>query len=248
MSGHSKWSTIKRKKGAVDAKRGRIFTKLIKEITIAAREGGGDPGGNPRLRTAILAGKAQNMPADNIDRAIKKGTGELEGVNYEELNYEGYGPGGVAILIETLTDNKNRTTSDVRHMLAKYGGNLGENGCVAWMFDKKGVLTYEPGTVDSDKLMEAALEAGAEDIKEYDESVEVITDPTEFHTVRDALIAAGLEPVESEISKIPQTMVPLEGKQAASMLKLMEGIEDLDDVQNVWANFDISQEEMERLA
>ena len=250
MSGHSKWSTIKRKKGAADAKRGKIFTKLIREITIVARESGGDPGANSRLRQAILTARQNNMPNDNIERAIKKGTGELEGVRYEEYAYEGYGPGGVAILVLTMTDNKNRTTSDVRHILTKYGGNLGENGCVAWMFDKKGAITYERDKVDPDALMEAALEVGAEDINDEEGSsvLEVITEPGEFEAVRDGLIARGFEPVESAISMIPQTTVKLEGKQASTMLKMMEMLEDSDDVQNVYANFDISEEEMERLS
>ena len=249
MSGHSKWSTIKRKKGAADAKRGKIFTKLIKEITIAARAGGGDQNGNPQLRTAILAAKAQNMPADNIDRAIKKGTGELEGVTYVEFTYEGYGPGGVAIMVETLSDNKNRTTSDVRHLLTKYGGNLGENGCVSWMFDKKGLITFEKSSVNVDALLEAALEAGADDINDDDDTVvEVITDPANFEEVRDKLIAAGFEPDEDEISMIPQTTVKLEGKHASSMIKLMDALEDNEDVQDVWANFDISSTEMDKLS
>ena len=250
MSGHSKWSTIKRKKGAADAKRGKLFTKLIREITIAARAGGGDADSNPALRQAIITAKGQNMPNDNIDRAIKKGTGELEGAVYEEQTYEGYGPGGVAMLVQAVTDNKNRTTSEVRHLLTKYGGNLGENGCVAWMFDKKGIITYERESVDEDALIEAAIEAGAEDVRddEGDSVLEVVTDPNDYESVLETLNGKGLEPVESEIAMIPQTTVKLEGKSAGTMLKLMEMLEDNDDVSHVYANFDISEEEMEELS
>ncbi len=246
MSGHNKWSTIKHKKGAADAKRGKIFTKLIKEITVAAKLGGGDPAGNPRLRTAVDKAKAENMPKDNIDRAIKKGTGELEGVTYEETTYEGYGPGGVAVLVEVMTDNRNRTVSDVRSIFSKCNGNMGESGCVAWMFDQKGLIVFSEET-DFDKLFEAALEAGAEDVTDEGEQIEVVTDPAGFIEVREALEKAGFKYESAEITMIPQTMVKLEGKQAESMLKLMDRLEDNDDVQNVYANFDISQEEMENL-
>ena len=246
MSGHNKWSTIKHKKGAADAKRGKIFTKIIKEISVAAKLGGGDPAANPRLRTAIDKAKGENMPKDNIERAIKKGTGGMEGVNYEETTYEGYGPGGVAVLVEVMTDNRNRTVSDVRSIFTKCNGNMGETGCVSWIFDKKGLITY-PKTVEFEKLFDAALEAGADDVSEQDEQFEVITDPASFIEVRDALTAAGFKFESAEITMIPQTMVKLEGKQAESMLKMIDRLEDNDDVQNVYANFDISTEEMEKL-
>jgi YebC/PmpR family DNA-binding regulatory protein len=246
MSGHNKWSTIKHKKGAADAKRGQVFTKLIKEITVAARLGGGDPEGNPRLRAAMDKGKAENMPKDNIERAIKKGTGELEGVTYEEINYEGYGPGGVAVLVEVMTDNRNRSVSDIRSIFTKCNGNMGETGCVSWMFDKKGFIVF-PKTVDFDKLFEASLEAGAEDVTDEGEQIEVITDPINFMEVRESLVKAGFKSESAEVTMIPQTMVKLEGKQAENMLKLMDRLEDNDDVQNVYANFDISSEEMERM-
>ena len=246
MSGHNKWSTIKHKKGAADAKRGKVFTKLIKEITVAAKLGGGDPTGNPRLRTAVDKAKQENMPKDNIDRAIKKGTGELEGVTYEEINYEGYGPGGVAVLVEVMTDNRNRTVSEVRSIFTKCNGNMGEAGCVAWMFDQKGLIIY-PKSVDFDQLFEAALEAGAEDVTDQEEQFEVITDPTGFIEVREALEKAGFKHESAEVTMIPQTMVELDGKNAENMLKLMDRLEDNDDVQNVYANFDISTEEMEKL-
>ena len=249
MSGHSKWSTIKRKKGAADAKRGKLFTKFIREITVAARAGGGDPDGNPALRQAIDKAKASNMPNDNIDRAIKKGTGELEGVSYEEVVYEGYGPGGVAIMLEILTDNKNRAISDVRHILTKNGGNLGENGCVAWLFEKKGLILFDKGSVDEEKLMEAALEVGADDIDEDDEEVfEVITSPSDFEAVKKGLQEAGLDPVSAEITAIPQSTVKLTGKKAQQMLRMMDMLEDCDDIQNVYANFDIPAEEMEAMS
>jgi len=246
MSGHNKWSTIKHKKGAADAKRGKVFTKIIKEITVAAKLGGGDPDGNPRLRTAIDKAKGENMPKDNVERAIKKGVGGMEGVNYEETTYEGYGPGGTAVLVEVMTDNRNRTVSDVRSIFSKCNGNMGESGCVAWLFDKKGLLVY-PKSIDFDKLFEAAIEAGADDVVDEDEQYEVLTDPTAFHEVKSALEAAGFKPENSEITMIPQTMVKLEGKNAENMLKLMDRLEDNDDVQNVYANFDISSEEMEKL-
>jgi YebC/PmpR family DNA-binding regulatory protein len=246
MSGHNKWSTIKHKKGAADAKRGKVFTKIIKEISVAAKLGGGDPTANPRLRTAIDKAKSENMPKDNIERAIKKGTGEMEGVNYEEITYEGYGPAGVAVLVEVMTDNRNRTVSEVRSIFTKCNGNMGETGCVSWMFDKKGLITY-PKSVDFDKLFEAAIEAGAEDVVEQDDQIEVTTDPSSFMEVRDALNGAGFTFENAEVTMIPQTMVKLEGKQAESMLKMIDRLEDNDDVQNVYANFDISTEEMEKL-
>jgi YebC/PmpR family DNA-binding regulatory protein len=248
MSGHSKWSSIKRKKGATDAKRGQVFTKLIKEITVAARIGGGDPEGNPRLRTAIAAAKADNMPKDNIDRAIKKGTGELEGVSYDEFLYEGYGPGGAAVLIEVMTDNKNRTTAEIRHLFAKSSGNLGEAGCVAWMFDKKGYIVVEKSAVDEEKLMELALDAGAEDIQEGEKEFEVITDPGAFDAVKEALDGADIQYLLAEVTMHPQSVVQLEGKNAEHMLHLMEQLEDQDDVQKVYANFDITEGVMEQLS
>ena len=246
MSGHNKWSTIKHKKGAADAKRGKVFTKLIKEISVAAKLGGGDPAGNPRLRTAVDKAKEENMPKDNIERAIKKGTGGMEGVNYDEITYEGYGPGGVAVLVEVMTDNRNRTVSDVRSIFTKCNGNMGETGCVSWIFDKKGLIVF-PNSVDFEKLFEVALEAGADDVSEEEEQIEVITDPAAVIDVREALEKAGFKYDSAEVTMIPQTMVKLEGKQAESMLKMMDKLEDNDDVQNVYANFDISMEEMEKL-
>lgn len=246
MSGHNKWSTIKHKKGAADAKRGKVFTKIIKEISVAAKLGGSDPAANPRLRTAIDKAKGENMPKDNIERAIKKGAGEMDGVNYEEIVYEGYGPAGVAVLVEVMTDNRNRTVSDVRSIFSKCNGNMGETGCVSWIFDKKGLILF-PRSVDFDKLFEAAIEAGADDVAEQDEQFEVTTDPATFMEVRDALTAAGFKFESAEVTMIPQTMVKLEGKQAESMLKMMDKLEDNDDVQNVYANFDISMEEMEKM-
>ncbi len=238
MSGHSKWSTIKHKKGAADAKRGKIFTKLIKEITIAARMGG-DPAANPRLRTAILAAKAENMPKDNIERAVKKGTGELEGVNYEETTYEGYGPGGAAILVESLTDNKNRAVADIRHIFSKRGGNLGENGCVAWMFDKKGYIVIEKEAVDEETLMETALEAGAEDVREDGKNFEVITAPEDFEAVRDAIDEQSIPCITSEATMLPKTTTNLKGKEAEQMIRMMEALDDCEDVQKVYTNADI---------
>lgn len=246
MSGHSKWSTIKRKKGAADAKRGKIFSKIIKEITIAARQGGGDIDANARLRMIVSKAKGANMPADNIDRAIKKGTGELEGVNYEETTYEGYGPGGIAILIETLSDNKKRTVAEIRHTLTKAGGSLGESGCVAWMFSKKGIVVFDKGSVDHEKVMEVAIEAGAEDIKDSDDILEVITSADDFDKVTCACESAGLKADEADIQMIPQNTIKLEGDAATKMLKLMEMLEDNDDVQNVYANFDIDADVMEK--
>ncbi|MDW7773199.1 MAG: YebC/PmpR family DNA-binding transcriptional regulator [Desulfobulbaceae bacterium] len=249
MSGHSKWSTIKRKKGAIDAKRGKIFTKLIKEITVAARMGGGDIDANPRLRTAVLAAKTENMPKDNIERAIKKGTGDLEGASYEEILYEGYGPGGVAILVETMTDNKNRTVADVRHYFSKSGGNLGESGCVGWMFDKKGIIIVDKETIPEEELLEIALEAGAEDVVEEDSTFQVITAPEDFNEFVENLDRKEIKYVEASISMVPQNTVDVsEEKTARSLLKLMENLEDHDDVQKVHANFDIPDELMESIS
>ena len=248
MSGHSKWSTIKRKKGAADAKRGKVFTKIIKEIMVAARMGGGDANSNPRLRSAVLAAKAENMPRDNIDRAIKKGTGDLEGVNYEEITYEGYGPGGVAMLVQVLTDNKNRTVADVRHIFSKHNGNMGETGCVSWMFENKGLILIDRAGVDEDKLLEVALDAGALDVKDNGKEFEVMVSPASYEGVKKKIEEAGFKPTFSEVTMVPQTTVKLAGKEAEQMLKLMEGLEDSDDVQKVYANFDIAEEEMERLS
>jgi YebC/PmpR family DNA-binding regulatory protein len=234
MSGHSKWSSIKHKKGAADAKRGKIFTKLIKEITVAARMGGsGDPDANPRLRTAILAAKVENMPKDNIERGIKKGTGELEGVDYEENTYEGYGPGGAAVFLESLTDNKNRAVADIRHIFSKCGGNLGENGCVAWMFDKKGYIVVERSAIDEDSLMEAALEAGAEDVREDDSNFEVITAPEDFEAVKAAIDEKEIPYLDAEVTMLPQTATSLQGKEADQMIRLMDMLDDCEDVQKV---------------
>jgi YebC/PmpR family DNA-binding regulatory protein len=243
MSGHSKWSSIKHKKGAADAKRGKVFTKLIKEITVATRMGGsGDPNMNPRLRSAILAAKAENMPKDNIERAIKKGTGELEGVNYEEAVYEGYGPGGAAVMVESLTDNKNRAVSEIRHLFSKNGGNLGENGCVGWMFDKKGYMSVNKDAIEEDRLMETALDAGAEDIREDDGIFEIITAPEDYETVKAAMDAASIVCEATEVTMLPQTTTSLLGKEAERMIRLMEGLEDCEDVQKVYTNADIPEE------
>jgi YebC/PmpR family DNA-binding regulatory protein len=248
MSGHSKWSTIKRKKGAADAKRGKLFTKVIKEIMVAARTGGGDINANPRLRTAVLDAKAENMPKDNIERAIKKGTGELEGTHYEDLIYEGYGPGGVAMILEVLTDNKNRTVADVRHVFSKHNGSLGEGGCVSWMFEKKGLILIDKNGTDEDRLIEVALDAGALDVKETGKEFEVTTNPANFEGVKKAIEEAGFKFNYAEVTMVPQSTILLTGKDAEQMLKLMEGLEDSDDVQKVYANFDIADEEMERLS
>ncbi|HOP47654.1 MAG TPA: YebC/PmpR family DNA-binding transcriptional regulator [Desulfobacteraceae bacterium] len=248
MSGHNKWSSIKHKKGAADAKRGKIFSKLIKEITVAARLGGGDIEGNPRLRSAINAAKAENMPKENMERAIKKGTGELEGTSYEEANYEGYGPGGVAVLVDCLTDNKNRTVAEVKHLFERYGGNLGEPGCVSWLFEKKGLIVIEKNSVDEEHLMDLALEAGADDIREEESEFEVITDPSAFETVKKAIDDKGIIYSLAENSMVPKNTVKLEGKKAQQMLNLMEALEDNDDISNVYANFDISDEVMEALS
>lgn len=248
MSGHSKWSSIKHKKGAVDAKRGKIFTKLIKEITVAARMGGGDPDGNPRLRSAIAAAKAENMPKENIERGIKKGTGELEGVSYEEMTYDGYGPGGVAVLVECLTDNRNRTVAEVKHLFERHGGNLGEPGCVSWMFEKKGLIVFEKDKVDEEQLLDLALEAGAEDVNEEEFQFEVITDIAGFEPVKKAVDDAGLSYNLAEITMIPFNTITLEAKKSQQMFNLMEGLEDNDDVSHVYANFDIPDDIMENLS
>ena len=248
MAGHSKWAQIKRKKAAQDAKRGKIFTKLIREIMVAARLGGGNPDNNPRLRAAIAAAKAENMPKENIERAIKKGTGELEGTHYEEVVYEGYGPGGVAVLVEAMTDNRNRTIADIRRIFSRAGGNLGAAGCVSWLFHKKGVITVDREGVSEEQLMEVALDAGAEDIKEGERDYEIITDPKDLEKVKKALEEAGISYQVAEITMYPQTTVKLEGKEAEQMLRLMEMLEEHDDVQRVYANFDISESAMEQLA
>ncbi len=248
MSGHSKWATTKHKKAAIDAKRGSLFTKIIREITTAARIGGGDPEGNARLRTAVLKSKEANMPADNVKRAIQKGTGELPGVAYEEMTYEGYGPGGVALLMQIMTENKNRTAAEVRHSLTKHGGNMGESGSVSWMFDRKGYLAFSKETTDEDQLMSIALDAGAEDIRSGDsEMYEVITAPNDFERIKKLLEDAKFSLSTSEITYLPQTTIALEEKEAEQMLKLMDALEDNEDVQNVSANFDISDEIMEKL-
>ncbi|MBE0574329.1 MAG: YebC/PmpR family DNA-binding transcriptional regulator [Desulfuromonadales bacterium] len=246
MAGHSKWANIKHRKGAQDAKRGKIFTKIIKELTVAARIGGGDPDLNPRLRTAIDKAKQANMPKDNVDRAIKKGTGDLDGVNYEEGLFEGYGPGGVALIVEFLTDNRTRTVADVRHCFSKYGGNLGVSGSVAFLFDRKGLISFSAEN-DFDQIFEIALEAGAEDVKDEGDVYEVITEPADFIEVRDAMAVAGLQWETAETCMMPQIQVQLAGKPAETMLKLMVALEDNDDVQNVYANFDISDDELDKI-
>jgi YebC/PmpR family DNA-binding regulatory protein len=247
MSGHSKWATIKRKKGKLDAQRGRVFTKLIKEITVAAREGGGDQEANPRLRTAVATAKAANMPADNIKRAIKKGTGELPGTTYEEAHYEGYGPGGVAVLVKVLTDNKNRTVAEIRHIFTKNGGSLGEAGCVGWMFDKKGYITVDFEKAQEDSLMEQAIEAGAIDFSSANGIYEIYTEFAEFDKVRAALESKKVELATAEISQVPQSTIKLEGKHAEQMIRLFESLEEHEDVQQVFANFDIDEKIMEQL-
>jgi YebC/PmpR family DNA-binding regulatory protein len=244
MSGHSKWSSIKHKKGAADAKRGKIFTKIIKEITVATRIGGGDPDGNPRLRTAIMGAKSKNMPVDNITRAIKKGTGELEGIQYEEHTYEGYGPGGAAIFLEAMTDNKNRTVSEIRSALGKAGGNLGENGCVGWMFEKKGLITVKAEAKSEDELMELAIDAGADDLQTVDEQYEITTAVENFEAVRKALEDAGVAMELAEITRIPQNTVSIDEKKGKALLKLMDILDDHDDIQKAYSNFDISDEVM----
>lgn len=248
MSGHSKWAGIKHKKAANDAKRGKIFTKLIKEITVAAREGGGNPDSNPRLRTAISNAKSQNMPMDKIETAILRGTGQLPGTNYEEFSYEGYGPNGVAIIVEVVTDNKNRSTADMRHIFSKNGGNLGERGCVSWMFNKRGLITVDKNKANEDDLIAIALDAGAEDVKSDDQSFEIITAPEDFEKVKNAIQEAGIEIGYSGISMIPQNTVKLEGKEAIQTLKLIETLEEYDDTQNVYSNFDIPDDIIEKAA
>lgn len=248
MSGHSKWSTIKRKKGAIDAARGRVFTKLIKEITVAVRAGGGDPDINPRLRTALLTARGQNLPADNIKKAIQRGTGELPGQAYEEIQYEGYGPGGVALLMQTVTDNRNRTVGELRHMLSKYGGNLGETGSVGWIFSKQGLIEIDQSAASEDQVMEIALEAGADDVRTEDGVHSVNCPPQAFDSVKAAFEGKNIPIASSEVAMIPSTSVKLEGKEAQQMLKLMEALEDHDDVQNVYANFDIEESLMEQFS
>jgi YebC/PmpR family DNA-binding regulatory protein len=245
MSGHSKWHTIKHKKGAADAKRGKIFTRLIKELTVAARNGGGDPDMNPRLRTVITEAKQHNMPAENIKRAIRRGTGEEEGLTYEEVTYEGYGPGGVAILVETLTDNKNRTVGEIRHILTKQGGNLGATNSVAWMFSKRGLITIAKEKASEDALMDAVLEAGADDLKDDGVVWEIVSAPDAHPAVVDAVKKLGIEPDSAEIAMLPKDYIKLEGRAAQQMLKLMEALEDHDDTKHVWSNFDVDQKEIE---
>jgi len=248
MSGHSKWATIKHKKGALDAKRGKIFTRVIKEISIAAKNGGGDPDSNPRLRTAIAAAKAENMPADNIKRAIQRGTGELPGVNFEEFSLEGYGPGGVAVLLDINTDNRNRTVSEIRHAFGKNGGNMAEAGAVSWMFHKKGDIVVPKSAAKEDDLMGIVLEAGADDLRDDGENWEVLTDPSGFEAVVEAVKKAGIQLASAEVVMIPQNYIKLEGSQATTMIRLVEALEEHDDVQNVHSNFDIDQKLLEEVA
>jgi YebC/PmpR family DNA-binding regulatory protein len=245
MSGHSKWHTIKHKKGAADAKRGKIFTRIIKELTVAARNGGGDPDTNPRLRTVIAEAKQHNMPADNIKRAIRRGTGEEEGVSYDEVTYEGYGPGGVAVLIEALTDNKNRTVGEIRHILTKWGGKLAEPNSVARIFNKKGILVVEKSLASEEALMEAVLEAGAEDMREAGDSWEILTTPEAYGDVHEKVKGLGVEPSRAEVAMLPTDYVKLEGKPAQQMLKLFDALDEHDDTKNVWSNFDIEEQEIE---
>ena len=245
MSGHSKWHTIKHKKGAADAKRGKIFTRLIKELTVAARSGGGDPGMNPRLRTIIAAAKEVNMPADNIKKAIQRGTGELPGIIYEEITYEAYGPGGSALIIETMTDNKNRTVGELRHMLEKHAGNLASTNAVAWMFSKKGLIVVEKTKADEEKLLSIALEAGADDMADEGENWEVLSEPAAFEAVRDAVKASGVEPASAQVAMLPQNYVKLTGAPANQMIRLMDALDDHEDVKQVWSNFDIEEKEIE---
>lgn len=245
MSGHSKWASIKHKKGAADARRGKLFTRIIKELTVAARDGGGDPAMNPRLRTVIADAKAANMPAENIKRAIRRGAGEEPGVSYEEVTYEAYGPGGAALLIQCLTDNTNRAVGEVRHLLSKHNGNLGTTNSVAWMFEKRGYIIVEQSSADEETLMTAAIDAGADDFKEDGDNWEIISTPEAFDQVREAVTNAGVQPASAEIAMLPQNLVKLEGKQAQQMIKLMDVLEDHDDVQHVWSNFDIEAKEIE---
>ena len=244
MSGHSKWHTIKHKKAAADAKRGRVFTKLIKEITVAARLGGGDAEGNPRLRTVLLAAKSANMPKDNIEKAIKKGTGELPGVSYEEVVYEGYGPGGVALYVQALTDNRNRTLPEIRHLFTKYGGNLGESNCVSWKFEKKGYIVVPKEKASEETLLEVVLEAGGDDVRDDGGNWEILTPPDRLHAANEALGARGIQVTSAEISMVPKDSVKVEGKKAQQLLSMMEALEEHEDVQNVWANFDIDESEI----
>ena len=245
MSGHSKWHSIKHKKGAADAKRGKVFTRLIKELTVAARLGGGDPDANPRLRTVVAEAKAQNMPAENIKRAIRRGTGEEPGVSYDEVTYEGYGPGGAALLIDVLTDNRNRTVGELRHVLSKHGGNLGEANCVAWMFEKKGYIVVEKSKSEEEQLLAAVLDAGAEDLRGDDDNWEVISPPEAFQVVLAEVKRLGIEPAASEIAMLPQNYIKLEGKTAEQMVRLMQALDDHEDVRHVWSNFDIEEKEIE---
>jgi YebC/PmpR family DNA-binding regulatory protein len=245
MSGHSKWHTIKHKKGAADAKRGKVFTRIIKELTVAARNGGGDPDTNPRLRTIVAEAKSVNMPADNIKRAIQRGTGELPGVNYEEITYEGYGPGGAAVIVETLTDNKNRTVGEIRHVLSKHGGNLAAENSVAWMFDKKGYIVVEKSKAEEEALMAAAIDAGADDMRDDGDSWEIVSAPDAFQKVLDAVKGLGIEPGAAEVALLPQNYVKLEGKPAQQMIKLMEALEEHEDSKKVWSNADIEEKEIE---
>ncbi len=245
MSGHSKWHTIKHKKGALDAKRGKTFTRIIKELTVAARNGGGDPDTNPRMRTVIAEAKSVNMPADNIKKAIQRGTGELPGVSYDEVVYEGYGPGGAAVIIEALTDNKNRTVGELRHMLTKHNGNLAESNAVAWMFAKKGYIVVDKTAVNEEALLNTVLEAGGDDLRDDGESWEILTEPSSFDAVRDAVKALGIEPASAQIAMLPQNYVKLEGKDATHMVRLMDALDDHDDVKQVWSNFDIEEKEIE---
>jgi YebC/PmpR family DNA-binding regulatory protein len=245
MSGHSKWHTIKHKKGALDAKRGKVFTRIIKELTVAARAGGGDPDTNPRLRTIVADAKSVNMPAENIKRAIRRGTGEEEGVTYDEVTYEGYGPGGAAIIVETLTDNRNRTVGEIRHTFTKYGGNLGEANSVAWMFEKKGLVTIAKEKASEETLMAAVLDAGADDMRDDGSAWEILSTPDVHQAVVEAVKGLGIEPETAQIAMLPQNYIRLEGKQAQQMLKLMEALEDHDDSKNVWSNFDVEEQEIE---
>jgi len=248
MSGHSKWHTIKHKKGAADAKRGRVFTRIIKELTVAARAGGGDPDMNPRLRTIVAEAKQANMPAENIKRAIRRGTGEEPGVQYEEITYEGYGPGGVALIIEAMTDNKNRTVGEIRHMLTKYGGDLGQSNSVAWMFEKKGYIVIEKARATEDTLLSAALDAGADDLRDDGDNWEVVSAPDTFPAVKEAVEKLGIQAESAQVAMLPKNYVSLEGRAAQSMLKLLDLLEDHDDVQHVWSNMDVDEKELEAFA
>jgi YebC/PmpR family DNA-binding regulatory protein len=248
MSGHSKWATIKHKKGALDAKRGKVFTRVAKEITMAAKQGGGDPEKNPRLRGAVAEARANNMPSDNIKRAIQRGTGELPGVNYEEITFEGYGPGGVALIIEVTTDNRNRAVSEIRHMLGKHGGNLGETNSVSWMFHKKGIIVVAKSAAKEDDLMNIVLDAGADDLTSDEENYEIVSSPASFEAVREAVTAAGITPASASISMVPENYTKLEGASANQMIRLLEAVEDHDDVQNVYSNFDFDEKQIEAMS